>query len=129
MDARMHTCTHARTHARTHSTYTHTRTRRRLAGEDYTSHIEPALLRSIIEAYAAARAGPQPLCMPKAKMMQIAQYCAALPWMIGVARKADCMQSAFVQCGFRDVPGGARPSLVGILNTLVRARVQHCENE
>ena len=39
----------------------------------------------------------------------------------GVARQADSMQSAFVQCGFRDVPAGTRPSLKGIMNTLVRA--------
>ena len=58
--------------------------------------------------------------MTRAKMMQIAQYCAALPWLIGVAQ-ADSMQSVFVQCGFRDVAAGARPSLTGILNTLVRA--------
>jgi hypothetical protein len=93
----------------------------RLAGTDYTPHIHPGLLLSIVDAYTKARAKESPLRMPRAKMMQIAQYCAALPWMMNVARQADSLQSAFVQCGFRDVPAGTRPSLTGILNTLVRA--------
>ena len=93
----------------------------RLAGEDYTAHIDEALFRIIVAAYQRASKLETPLKMPHAKMLQIAQYVAALPWMMGVARQADSMQSAFVQCGFRDVPAGTRPSLKGIMNTLVRA--------
>ena len=58
----------------------------RLAGTDYTPHIDPALLRAIIAASDGARAGAQPLKMPRANMLQIAQYCAA---MMGVARQAS----------------------------------------
>ena len=101
----------------------------RLAGTDYTPHIDPALLRAIIAAYDGARAGAQPLKMPRVKMLQIAQYCAALPWMMGVARQADSMQSAFVRCGFREVAAGTWPSLTGILNTLVRACARMRESE
>jgi hypothetical protein len=61
-------------------------------------------------------------------MMQIAQYSAALPWMMGVAQ-ADSMQSAFVQCGFRDVAAGNAAQPDGHPEHLVRACAECAESE
>ena len=53
----------------------------RPAVTDYTAHIHPGQFNSIVNAYTKAQDKESPLKMTRAKIMQMAQYCAALPWL------------------------------------------------
>jgi hypothetical protein len=94
--------------------------KKRESRSDFAKHSSPALRASIERAYALAREGPSPLLVDGATVKEFATYFSALPYIMRVAPGSHSVLDSFVHAGLRDQRGGTRPSLVGMLQTLVR---------
>lgn len=94
--------------------------KKREARSDFARHASPALRAALEKAYADARVGPSPLIVDAATVKELATYFAALPFISRVSVGKHSVLDSFVQAGLRDQRGGTRPSLIGMLRTLVR---------